>query len=171
MKLPFALLSLLSSLEGHHLKGRELRPTSQRGEINVNYMKFFCTGDISFLPHLLVYPVTYWHQCELMDIYFILWAIIQRESESVSRSVESLCDPVKPARLLWPWDSPGKHPRVGSSSLLQGIFLTQGLNLGFLPCRQTLYHLSHQYSFYLFIYFGCAGSSLGLRALCWGMRA
>ena len=30
------------------------------------------------------------------------------------------------------------------SFLLQGIFLTQGLNLGLLHCRQTLYHLSHQ---------------------------
>ena len=28
--------------------------------------------------------------------------------------------------------------------LLQGIFPTQGLNLGFLHCRQILYHLSHQ---------------------------
>ena len=29
-------------------------------------------------------------------------------------------------------------------SLLQGIFLTQGLNSGRLNCRQILYHLSHQ---------------------------
>ena len=29
-------------------------------------------------------------------------------------------------------------------SLLQGIILTQGLNLGLLHCRQILYHLSHQ---------------------------
>ena len=28
--------------------------------------------------------------------------------------------------------------------LLQRIFLTQGLNLGLLHCRQILYHLSHQ---------------------------
>ena len=35
---------------------------------------------------------------------------------------------------------------VGSYSLLQGIFPTQGLNLGLLPCRQILYHLSHQRS-------------------------
>ena len=28
--------------------------------------------------------------------------------------------------------------------LLQGIFPTQGSNLGLLHCRQTLYHLSHQ---------------------------
>ena len=27
---------------------------------------------------------------------------------------------------------------------LQGIFLTQGLNLSLLHCRQSLYHLSHQ---------------------------
>ena len=26
----------------------------------------------------------------------------------------------------------------------QGIFLTQGLNLSLLHCRQSLYHLSHQ---------------------------
>ena len=33
---------------------------------------------------------------------------------------------------------------VGSHSLLQGIFLTQGSNLGLLHRRQILYHLSHQ---------------------------
>ena len=33
---------------------------------------------------------------------------------------------------------------MGSHSLLQGIFLTQALNLDLLPCRWTLYHLSHQ---------------------------
>ena len=31
---------------------------------------------------------------------------------------------------------------VGSHSLLQGIFLTQGLNPSFLPCRHILYCLS-----------------------------
>ena len=33
---------------------------------------------------------------------------------------------------------------VGSHFLLQGIFTSQGLNLGLLICRQILYHLSHQ---------------------------
>ena len=32
----------------------------------------------------------------------------------------------------------------GLHSLLQGIFPTQGSNLGLLHCRQILYHLSHQ---------------------------
>ena len=33
---------------------------------------------------------------------------------------------------------------MGCHLLLQGIFPTRGLNLGLPPCRQTLYHLSHQ---------------------------
>ena len=33
---------------------------------------------------------------------------------------------------LCPWGSPGKSDGVGSYSLLQGIFPTQGLNLGLL---------------------------------------
>ena len=48
------------------------------------------------------------------------------------------------ATVLYPWDSSGKNTGVGSHSLLQGIFLTQGSNLGLPHCRQTLYHLSHQ---------------------------
>ena len=32
---------------------------------------------------------------------------------------------------------------MGCHFLLQGIFPTQGSNLGLLPCRQTLYCLSH----------------------------
>ena len=51
-----------------------------------------------------------------------------------------------PARLLSPWDFPGKNTGVGYYALLQGIFLTQGLNPGFLLCRQILYCLSHQES-------------------------
>ena len=38
----------------------------------------------------------------------------------------------EPARLLCPWDSPGKNTGVGCHFLLQGIFPTQRLNLCFL---------------------------------------
>ena len=37
---------------------------------------------------------------------------------------------------LCPWDSPGKNTRVGCYALLQGIFLTRGLN----PCLLCLLH-------------------------------
>ena len=51
---------------------------------------------------------------------------------------------LKPARLLCPWNFPGKNTEVGCYSLLQGNFLTQGLNPGLLHCRQILYCLSRQ---------------------------
>ena len=51
---------------------------------------------------------------------------------------------LKPSRLLCPWNSPGKNTRVGCYSLLQEIFLTQGLNLGLLRFRQILYYLRNQ---------------------------
>ena len=51
---------------------------------------------------------------------------------------------LQPARLLCPWDSPGKNTRVGCHALLQGIFPTKGLNSGLLHCRWILYCLSHQ---------------------------
>ena len=50
----------------------------------------------------------------------------------------------QPTRFPRPWDSPGKNTRVGNHSLRQGIFPKQGLNPGFLHCRQILYHLSYQ---------------------------
>ena len=36
---------------------------------------------------------------------------------------------LQPVSLLCPWDSPGENTGVGCQTLLQGIFLTQGLNL------------------------------------------
>ena len=58
----------------------------------------------------------------------------------------TLWDPVGlwHTRLLCPWDSLGKNTGVGSLSLLQGIFPTQGSSPGLPHCRQILYHLSHQ---------------------------
>ena len=48
------------------------------------------------------------------------------------------------ARLLCPWNSPGKNTGVGCHSLSQGIFPTEGSNPGLLHCRQILYLLRHQ---------------------------
>ena len=62
--------------------------------------------------------------------------------ESESRSVVS--DSLRPHRPYSPWNSPGQNTGVGSLSLLQGIFPTQGSNPGFPHCRQILYQLSYQ---------------------------
>ena len=51
------------------------------------------------------------------------------ESESeVAQSCWTLWTPMKPIRLLHPWDFPGQGTRMGCHLLLQGIFLTQGSN-------------------------------------------
>ena len=43
-----------------------------------------------------------------------------------------------------PWNSPGQNTGVGSLSLLQGIFPTQGSNPGLPHYGQILYQLSHR---------------------------
>ena len=47
-----------------------------------------------------------------------------------------------PSRLFCPWNSPGQNTGVGSLSLLQGVFPTQGLNPGLPHCRWILYYRS-----------------------------
>ena len=54
---------------------------------------------------------------------------------------------LQPTRLLYLWDFPGKDTGVGYHFLLQGIFPTQGSNLGLLPCRQIRHRLSYKGSF------------------------
>ena len=60
-----------------------------------------------------------------------LCMIIKNESE-VAQSCPTLCDPMESARLLHPWDFPGKNTGADSDFLLQQIFLTQGSNPGLL---------------------------------------
>ena len=68
------------------------------------------------------------------------WIIKQSKSESCSVVSDSLW----PHGLYSPWNSPGQNTGVGSLSLLQGIFPTQGSNPGLLNCRRILYQLSHK---------------------------
>ena len=64
--------------------------------------------------------------------------------QSESHSVVS--DSLRPYGLYSPWNSPGQDTTVGSLSLLQRIFPTQGLNPGLPHCRRILYQLSHKYA-------------------------
>ena len=48
------------------------------------------------------------------------------------------------AAAAWGAGQESKNTGVGWHSLLQAIFLTQGLNLDLLHCKQMLYRLSHQ---------------------------
>ena len=61
------------------------------------------------------------------------------------RSVEwKLLSRVRLFAIPWPWNSPGQDTRVGSCSLLQGIFPTQGSNPGLPHCRWILHQLRHK---------------------------
>ena len=62
----------------------------------------------------------------------------------VAQSCLTLCNPMN--YTYSPWNSPGQNTGVGSLSLLQGIFPTQGSNLGLLHCRRILYQLRHKRS-------------------------
>ena len=66
---------------------------------------------------------------------------------------------LQPHGLYSPWNSPGQNTGVGSHSLLQGIFSTQGSNPGLLNCRLTLYQLSHQGSPSILEWVACPFSS------------
>ena len=83
------------------------------------------------------------------------WNCFSNKSMKWSRSVVS--DSLRPrglqpARLLCPWDFPGKNTG-GGCFLLQRIFPTQGSNLGLLHCTQFLYQLSHQRTLSLWLYY------------------
>ena len=51
---------------------------------------------------------------------------------------------LRPHVIYSPWNSPDQNIGVGSLSLLQVIFPTQGSNPGLPHCRQILYQLSHK---------------------------
>ena len=57
----------------------------------------------------------------------------------------TLCDPTdcSPPGFSVHGDSPDKNTGVDCYALLQGIFLTQGLNPGLLHYRHILYHYVH----------------------------
>ena len=102
----------------------------------------------------------------LSGLFWPLTQNLEVKSEHVSCSVMS--DSLQPhglysTRLLYPWDSPGKNTGVGCHFLLQGIFLTQGLNPHLLcllhwqagslppvpPGKHPLHTLEHGYAFAL----------------------
>ena len=68
------------------------------------------------------------------------WECKGKESRS------GMSSSLRPHGIYNPWNSPGQNAGVGSLSLLQGIFPTQGLKPGFPHCRRILYQLSHKRS-------------------------
>ena len=78
------------------------------------------------------------HFCCFRTLFQLSWETKWSESHSV------MSDSLWPHGLYNPWNSPGQNTGVGSLSLLQGIFPTQGSNSGLLHCGRILYQLSHK---------------------------
>ena len=66
--------------------------------------------------------IYYWKTIAYLTVRQVMQQLYQSESESCS--VGSDC--LRPHGLYSAWDSPGQNTGVGSCSLLQGIFPTQG---------------------------------------------
>ena len=75
-------------------------------------------------------------------VYFLRFEdeVSLRFEDDKAQFCPTLCNPMDCMAPL-SWDFPGKNTGVGCHFLLQGIFLTQGLNLGLLRCKQTPYQL------------------------------
>ena len=95
------------------------------------------------------------HNMNFQRLFFVylLFKVIGSESRSV------VSDSLRPHGLYSPWSSPGENIGVGSLSLLQGLFLTQGWNPGLLHCRRILYQLSHKGSPRILEWVACPFSS------------
>ena len=114
--------------------GQSIGASASASVLSMNIQGWFplgLTGSISFWSKWLsgvLFSTTIWQ--------------IHYPKYSESHSVVS--DSLRSHGLYSPWNSPDQNTGVGSLSLLQGIFPTQGLNPGILHCRQILYQLNHR---------------------------
>ena len=69
-----------------------------------------------------------------VKLRFNFWSLLDSLCVKVTQLYPTLCDPINYS----PWNSPGQNTGVGSFSLLQGIFPTQGSNPGLPRCRHPL---------------------------------
>ena len=143
---------------GHHGCGRWI--CAQRTDTRGNFSPQ--TTSQNTLPICLDHLLISGQLCEMdTDPYRVwagIWASLLQQLNLYSLTHLSSCHPWKWSEsesrsvvfysatswtiLYSPWNSPGQNTGVGSLSLLQGIFLTQGLNPGLPHCRWILYQLS-----------------------------
>ena len=105
-----------------------------------SWLHSFLLGSLCFGPWGLCGAVLF------LSLFLLASRICSWVKMLVAQSCPTLWDPVDcslPSSSV-PWDSPGKNTGVGCPALMQGIFLTQGLNLELPHSREILYRWSHQ---------------------------
>ena len=86
------------------------------------------------------------HSWNQTDLKRKTYTLVLKVKVLVAQLCPALCETMdcSPARLLCPWNSPGKNTGVGCHFFLWGNFLSQRSNPCLLHYRQILYCLSHQ---------------------------
>ena len=87
---------------------------------------------------ILIFKTKYGPKHKVKNHLFTCSDLFETESRSVVSESLPRHGPYSP------WSSPGQNTGVGSLSLLQGIFPTQGSNPGLPYCRWILYQLSRK---------------------------
>ena len=106
----------------------------------------FWNRDRTYVPCIGRHTFSYWAPGKSSEEHFIISILQMRKCRlrKISKNHSAASDSLWPRGLYSPWNSPGQNTGVGSFSLLQEIFPTQGLNPGLPNCRQSLYQLSHK---------------------------
>ena len=85
--------------------------------------------------------VCFLHLCLFCCLAYWVIITIFLNSMKVKAKVTQSCLTLRPHELYSPWNFLGQNTEVGSLSLLQGIFPTQGSNPDLPHCRRILYKL------------------------------
>ena len=80
-------------------------------------------------------PVTYFCSLLLQESFYQYLLIKEASYQFLLTDQSVVSNSLQPHGLYSPWNYPGQNTGVGSLSLLQVIFPTQGLNLGLPRCR------------------------------------
>ena len=99
-------------------------------------------GSLSLLQWIFLTQESNWG---LLHCRRILYQLSYQGRPKICDSHSAVSNSLPPHELYSPWNSPGQNMGMGSLSLLQWIFPSQGLNAGLLYCRRILYQLSYQY--------------------------
>ena len=108
-----------------------------------SHVQLYVTPETALVLAITFFFFWIWQQKQSNQSKLERWDSIILHSSVHQNEVKSLsCVP--PHGLYNPWNSLGQNTWVGSCSLLQGTFPTQGSDPGLPHCRQILYQLSHK---------------------------
>ena len=102
-----------------------IRAFSNDSALRIRWPKYWSSASTSLLHYS-----SYFYSIVISSQFMKVCDTRKKESEGESESHSVMSDSLRPHGLYSPWNCPGQNTGVGSFSLLQGIFPTQGWNPG-----------------------------------------